>query len=183
MKIMLTCSLPYISFNVSSSTSAVCSCSTATASRLGPLGPAREGLDRPEDGVGDVFPEDAFSEPAFSPVFSIALAAVTLDPSSAVGSLVSGAASAVLGSSLGGAVPPIERTLALGFGASPPMLRTLAPPSLETVGFGAGSEEAAAGSFGRLAMVGVCLGACCCCCAACCPWNPCPWYWPDIQVS
>jgi len=170
MKMILTCSLPYISFNVSSSTSAVCSCSTATASRPAPLGPAREGLDRPEDGVGDVLPEDAFSEPAFSPVFSIALAAVTLEPSSAAASLDSGAASSDFGSSLGGAVPPIERTLALGFGGSPPMLRTLAPPSLVTVGFGAGSEEAAAGSFGRLAMVGVCLGACaCCCCGACCP--------------
>lgn len=159
MKMMLTCSLPYMSFKVSSSTSAVCSCSTATASRLAPLGPAREGLDRPEDGVGDVFPEDAFSEPAFSPVFSIAFAAVTLAPSSAAASFDSGVASSVFGSSLAGAVPPIERTLALGLGASPPMLRTLVPPSFWTVGFGAGSEDAAAGSFGRLAIVGVCLGA------------------------
>lgn len=143
---------------------------------MAPLGPAREGLDRPEDGVGDVLPEDAFSEPAFSPVFSIAFAAVTLAPSSAAASLDSGAASSVFGSSLAGAVPPIERTLALGLGASPPMLRTLVPPSLRTVGFGAGSEDAA-GSFGRLAMVGVCRGACvCCCCVADCPWKPCPWY-------
>lgn len=72
--------------------------------------------------------------PAFSPVFSMAFAAVVFWPASGV------SVGLVLASSLGlglAAVPPIDRTLALGLGASPPMLRTLAPPSFVTAGWGA----------------------------------------------
>lgn len=171
---ILTCSLPYISFRVSSSTSAVCACSTAAASRAAPLAATRVGLDRPDDGVGDVFPEEAFSEPVFSPVFSRALAAVTLAPSSGVDSSLASAGAASFGSSLGGAeVPPIVRTLAFGLGASPPMLKTFVPPSFATVTLVVGSGDAAAGSVGRLAMVGgVCLGGWFCCCWLNCCW-PC----------
>lgn len=182
MKMMLTCSLPYISLRVSSSTSALCSCSTAAASRVAALGPARDGLDRPEEGVGDVFPEGVSLEDVFSPVFSMALAAVTLEPSSGLASsLLSAAAASFFGSSFAGAVPPIVRTLAFGLGASPPMLRTFVPPSFATVTLADGSADAAAGSVGRFAMVGVCLGACdCCWCCWCWPCWPCwkPWYWP-----
>lgn len=157
MKMMLTCSFPYISFRVSSSTSAVCACSTAAASRGVPLAAARDGLERPDDGVGDVFPEA--SEPVFSPVFSRALAAVTFAPSSALDSSLASPAVSSFGSSFGGAAAaPIVRTLALGFGASPPMLRTFVPPSFATVTLAVGSEDAAAGSVGRLAMVGGCFG-------------------------
>lgn len=171
---MFTCSLPYISFRVSSSTSAVCSCSTAAASRAAFLAPPRVGLDRPDEGVGDVFPEEALSEAvAFSPVFSMAFAAAALEPASGLASAAE--VSSFFGSSLAGAVPPMDRTLALGLGASPPMLRTFVPPSFAMVTLAVGWEEVAAAS-GRLAMVGVCFGACCFGCdGCCCCWMFCCW--------
>lgn len=58
MKIMLTNSFSVHTYPSESPLSilVVCSCSAATASRLTLPGPgAREGLDRPEDGVRDIF--------------------------------------------------------------------------------------------------------------------------------
>ena len=79
----LTCSLPYISFNASSSTSFACSCATKPARRASAFCSALDvggvGEDRPE-AVGDVLPLLAGTG---SPVFSIAFAAVFFVPASA----------------------------------------------------------------------------------------------------
>lgn len=146
---------------VSSSTSAACSCSTASAARAAALAApeVREGDERPDDGVGEVFPlADAG---AFS-TFSIAFAAVTLAPASADADGVS-----FFGSSFfAGAGVPIERTFAFGFGASPPMLKTFgaSPPMLKTFGApsftATGLFRSAEPSAGLFAIVGVCRGDC-----------------------
>lgn len=169
MKIMLTCSL-YSSLSSFSSTSASCSLSTASTS-LVLLLPPPDGLDRPDDGDGDVLPVFV----AVSRVFSIAFAAAALEPSSAfeaasflgwsfLGSSFFGSsflASSFLVSSLTAPVAPMERTLAtLGF-ASPPMVRTFAPLSLVCIGLFR-SDDTACGSVGRLAMVGAGFADGCC---------------------
>lgn len=109
--------------------------------------------------MGDVFPEAAFEPSAsFFSVFSIALAAATFAPASAVAGV-----SFFAGVEAAGV--PIERTLAFGFGASPPMLRTFGAPSLTVTGLFRSPAEPSAGRF---AIVGVCRGACCAAAGAAC---------------
>jgi hypothetical protein len=105
------------------------------------------------------------SEAAFFSVFSIAFAAATFAPASAGAS--AGVSFFVAGGGVAGV--PIERTLALGFGASPPMLSTFGAPSFVVIGL-LSSAAPAEPSAGRFAMVGVgrvpCgWGAACGCCA------------------
>src|ERR1700760_4527434 len=75
MKIMLTCSLPYISSRTDWSTSAVCAAATSSAFRCF-FASAGVGEDFPDEGAGGVLPG------IFSPVFSTAFAAATFDPAS-----------------------------------------------------------------------------------------------------
>ena len=84
MKTKFTCSFPYTSSNISSSTSAACSFVTASASLLASQASADVGLDQPEDGEGETFPLVPAAD--FS-VFSIAFAAATFALSSAEVSL------------------------------------------------------------------------------------------------
>jgi len=125
------------------------------------------GLDRPEEGDGDVFPLVAVA--SFS-VFSIAFAAAVLAPSSADASgLLLGAA---------GVGTPMDRTLVFGAaaaGVSPPIERVLTTGGPEDVaGFGKGAgagfvAEAAVGEGagsapdGLLAITGGLCGIGCCC--------------------
>lgn len=138
-----------------------------------------DGLDRPDEGLGDVFP---LALAVDSPVFSMALAAAALAPASgfdaaaAAGSFL---AASFFASSFAGAVPPMERTFAFGaaLAVSPPMLRTLVPPSLVVMGLfrSAVPLPPAVGSVCRLATVGAgfccCCGCACCCCRGC--WGKC----------
>src|SRR6202035_5134569 len=96
----------------------------------------------------------------------MAFAAVTLAPSWAVaaGSLVGSLAGS---SFFAGAVAPIERTLAFGLGASPPMLKTFGAPSFVMTGL-FNSADPDEPSVGRFAMVGVCRGGCCVAAGAAC---------------
>jgi hypothetical protein len=115
--------------------------------------------------VGEVLPEllpDEVALPAFSPVFSMALAAAAFCPASG---LFDGSGFVSSFSLAGGGVPPMERTLALGLTAdpSPPMLRTLGPPSLvKTLGAAGAAAGAAAGCFGAAAGA-LGTGACAVC--------------------
>lgn len=111
------------------------------------MGPLREGLERPDEGVGEVFP---LSEALAFSVFSIALAAATLAPASAGGASFFASSFLAAGGADGA---PIERTLAFGLGASPPMLRTLGAPALTVTGLFKSADDA---SVGRFAIVGVC---------------------------
>jgi len=112
----------------------------------------RDGLDRPDEGVGEVLP---LSEAVVFSVFSIALAAVTLAPASGTSFLTSSFLAA------GGAVvAPMVRTLAFGLGASPPMLSTFGAPSFVVTGL-FNSADPDEPSVGRFAIVGVGLGGCC----------------------
>lgn len=130
---------------------------------------ARVGLDRPEDGEGEVFPLSAL----LPSVFSIALAAMIFAPSDADAG-ASFFTSSFFGSSfLAAAGVLIERTFAFGAGASPPMLRTLGPPSLVVTGLFSvpAAAEPVDPSVGRLAIVGTLAGGLSCagagwgCCA------------------
>lgn len=105
------------------------------------------------------------SEAALCCVFSIAFAAATLAPVSAGAS--AGVSFFVAVGGVAGV--PIERTLAFGFGASPPMLSTFGAPSFVVIGL-LSSAAPAEPSAGRFAIVGVgrgpsCWDAVCCCCA------------------
>lgn len=96
---------------------------------MAPL-PPPDGLERPEDGVGEVFPLEGASL-----VFEMALAAVAFAPAAGLvaGSFLASSfflASVFAVSSLLGPVPPIDRTFAaLGLVVSAPRVRTLVPPS------------------------------------------------------
>ena len=146
---MFTCSLPYTSARISSSTSAACSLATASASRIAALVSPGVGLDFPEFGAD----EDLVVEiPVGLSVFSIAFNAVALAPSSADGA-----------SFFAGVVESIVRILAFGTGASPVMERTLAFAEAggATAGVGGATVvllEDASFPDGRLAMTGVCRG-------------------------
>jgi hypothetical protein len=107
------------------------------------------GLERPEDGDGEVFPEAAPS------ALEIAFTAATLLPAAGVASLAGFAGSSFLGSSFLAAGTPIDKTFAFGAGASPPMLRTLGPVSLVVTGlFNVPAGAVPTGASERFAMVG-----------------------------
>jgi hypothetical protein len=109
-----------------------------------------EGLERPEEGVGEVLPLAVAAA-----VFLMALVAVAFAPASGA---AAAAAAALAGSFLGssfltgsalavGGVPPMERTFAaLGLVVSAPRVRTLVPPSFWIGGLSEGGGVALAGA-------------------------------------
>jgi hypothetical protein len=177
MKIRFTCSLPYTSFKVSSSTSAVCSFSTASASRFSIFFSAGVGDDFPVDGEGEVLPDD---EAGFSLVFSIAFAAVTFEPSSSEGASFDVGESDLLGAAAGADGTPVDNTFGLGCVASVPSVRTFAFGAaagvvLEDVIDAADSAGAGTNCWevSPVGLFAILMGACLCCC---CGWKlPGPW--------
>lgn len=132
MKIRLTCSLPYTSCKVSSSTSAVCSFITASASLVTPFFSPGIGEDFPVDEDGEILPDE---EVAFSLVCSTAFAAATFGASSEVEFSFEVGESDLFGAVAGADGTPIERTLVFGGIAVEPDERTFA------FGAAAGSES------------------------------------------
>lgn len=115
MNIRFTCSFPYTSSKISSSTSAACSFVTASASRTDDMASAGVGLEASDDGAGETLP---FVDKADLSDFSIALVAASLAPSSADGASFL-AAEDLVNDGTGGV--PMERIFGLGGATSPPI--------------------------------------------------------------
>ena len=119
----------------------------------------------PVDCDGEVLPDVGVGR---SPVFSMALAAVTLEPSSMEGASFSVGDSGLLAAA-GADGTPIESNFALGCVASTPMERTFAFGAATGVGDvveAADCAEMVAGCWGfsPVGLFAILTGACLCCC-------------------